>query len=236
MSVLDVRPHAGGYPFTNDFLSAVSWHTEVVANGDLCNEGTSGELIQATCHNTTNKWQQIIRTMYCFDTSSITLANEVSGVTLTLVGTEKTDNTGDGAWALAAYSASLNDNDHVTKDDYQLCGAILLSDSIAYASFDASGNNVLTFNATGLAYINRTGYTILCLRDATHDVADELDPNNHDPVWAGSHAIYSMKWCGTAYAGEGSRPLLSVTYGPVTPVSSPGDGAYFARRMARLGF
>jgi hypothetical protein len=231
MTTVTFNPH-GGYAYTNDFLSSVSWHTEVITNGDLSNEDTAGDLFQVTAQPTSSDcWRQIIRTFYAFDTSSIT--GTINSATLTLIGTAKEDNTLDGLWELGVYSATLTDPEHVDPQDYQLAGTTLLSSTIAYSSFNEGGNNVFTFDATGRAYINKTGYTIICIRDKTHDVADELDPNNHNPNWVDGTAVSNMKWTGSGNSTPGNKPLLTINYtdAPVTGAS----GASIVRRHAYGG-
>jgi len=229
MATLTFNPH-GGYAYTNDFLNSNSWHQEVIANGDLANEDIAGDLFQVTAKSTsTGKWQQIIRAFYAFDTSAI--VGTISSATLTIIGSAKEDNNLDGLWELGVYSATLTDPTHVDPQDYQLAGTTLLSSTITYAGFNTSGNNVFTFNATGLAYINKTGYTIVCIRDATHDVADELDPNNHDPNWV-DYAVSNIKWLGSGNSTPESKPLLTVNY---SATSSGVVGASTVKRAAYYG-
>lgn len=92
MGTLNARPTVGGYAYTNDFLSQVSWHSEVIANGDLANDMQTLELIQATCNTSTGKWKQIIRAFYAFDTSVIRVYASVAAIAAIIGGEMKKPN------------------------------------------------------------------------------------------------------------------------------------------------
>jgi len=167
-----------------------------------------------------------------FDTAPLLDGCTITSATLTLRYYDKKNDLTGATPALAVVAATLLSHAVIASADYSSAGTTLLSDSIAYASW-TTGDKVFTLNAAGLAHINKTGYTDLCICEVNYDIADRLDPGNHDPPWIASNVMY-MSWVGT---GSTPKPYLTVNYDPpVPPIGQAGNGAFFARRITRLGF
>jgi len=227
---LELNPSADGYVSCS--TGGSSWHSAVEASGITASNLPTIDAVRATSDNVADKWTQIIRTFFSFDTSGLPDGCTILSAILSLYGYDKDDDLPGNSWSLGVYSATLIGPTIVTYNDFQNAGTSLLSNVIAYASWAVSGNvNQFTLNATGLAYISKTSYTIVCLRDVLYDVADELDPNNHDPVWT-SYVKTHMRLHGSGTATPAYKPKLTITYDVPAP-SNPSGGAYFARGAAR---
>jgi len=208
----------------NSTTGGSSWHSAVTAIGNNSNNMMAINLIRVTSDTITNQWSQVYRAFYAFNTSALPDTCTIDSATLVLKGYDKKDDVSDGLWELAVFNATLNSEVIVGWTDFNNAGTTQLTDSITYAGWNTSGNNTLTFNSTGLAYFSKTGNTVFCIRDATHDAADELDPNNHDPNWVSYKASY-MRWVAGA---EADKPVLTINYtdAPVTGA----NGASIVRR------
>jgi hypothetical protein len=224
MGQIIVNPVVDGY--ASSVTGGSSWHSAVSAIGVSANNLMTIDLIRATSDTVENQWSQVVRTFFSFDTSGIPNDATIDSATLTLRGYDK-KNEFSATWVLALYDAILNNPTLVAAGDFANAGVVLLSSTIAYAAWSTSGDNVLTLNAAGLANISKTGNTIMCVRDVTYDVADELDPNNHDPAWT-TYNLYYMRWVGSG--AESNKPFLTVNYTEAPVVQNPG-GAYISRNM-----
>jgi len=215
--------------YANTSTGGSSWHSAVTTGAVNDANMAAINLIRATSHSDSNEWTQCVRAFYAFDTSALPDTCTIDSATLVLKGHDKKDDLSDGLWELAVFDATLYNEYLVGWNDFVNAGTIQLTNSIAYDSWNTSGNNTLTFNATGLAYFNKSGNTVFCIRDATHDVADELDPNNHDPNWISFKASY-VRWVAGA---EADKPILTINYTEAPSVL--GAGSYFAKRIAIHG-
>ena len=131
------------------------------------------------------------RYIITFDTSTIPDNATITSAFLRIVGTGKQD----------AHTETINvvgstpaDSTNIAVADYDQLGTTVFG-TVAIASFNASGNNDITLNASGLAAISKTGYTNLGLT-VTADTTDTA------PVSDGFDYITSTK----------ASNLLSVTY------------------------
>lgn len=227
MGQLVLNALTDGYAYCS--TGGSSWHSAVEANGVSATNMAAINLVRTTSDNVENQWTQIIRAFYAFNTSALPDTCTIDSATLVLKGYDKKDDLSDGLWEIGIYSASLIGEETVTYFDFINAGTTLLSDTIGYSSWSASGNNTFTFNSTGLAYFSKTGNTVFCLRDLAHDVADELDPNNHNPNWIASK-IFQVRWVAGA---EANKPVLTINY--TDAPAAVGSGAYFARKIAFHG-
>ncbi len=231
MTLLAINPTAAGYAWINKSIEPVLWHTLVIGSGSYANDGI-GLRVRLESGNNSNKWEQCIRTFMSFDTSPITSGGVISAATLRITGTSKVNAIVD-SFSIGVCSGSMNSPLAVVKQDYQLRGNTQYSDTITYEAFDAAGNNTFTINVAGRAAINKTGYTTLCLREILHDLADDLDPSNHDPVWSSEDAL-DIQFAGIN-SEAGVQPLLSVTYTTGGGGSTSSTGSFVGRRSIWLG-
>ena len=218
----------------DDLSASLSWHQIVTAAGsDHDDDSTSMSCVMLWASaGVANKWRRCSRVIMLFDTSSIPDDATVSSATLQVYGRSKFDGlpcTPD----VCVYASNPTSDDDLINTDYATLGTTELSNVITYGAFDAAGWNTFTINGAGLALINKTGITKFGLRNANYDVADELDPNNHDPTWNGNNDSFLV----VSTAEEaGEEPILTVNYTEGGGAGgSSSQGAYFARRMVWRG-
>jgi hypothetical protein len=126
------------------------------------------------------------------------------------------------------YASNPAANDALQASDFATLGNTELSNIIAYADFAIDGWNTFTLNAAGRAAISKTGVTKLGLRNANYDVADELDPNNHDPAWRSNNDSFIVVRSADYASYE---PIFTVNYTTDLPAGQgSGQGIFIARR------
>lgn len=187
-----------------------TWANVRNAAGTGNNKTTSnGQCISFTsgASSTPNRWEQIIRSIFCFDTSGLTSGATISATTLSLYGT----NAFDGLSAtpnIDVYLATPAATDTLANGDYAQIGTTSQTGSpITYANWSTSSYNVFTFNIyTG---ISKTGITSLGVRNANYDVA------NSQPPWIAGEYGSNLN-CYFAHNAT-NKPKLVVTY--TLPVS-----------------
>lgn len=221
-----IEGYAGGIVYTPDY----SWHDIMMSGGNYANHTLAISLNRWTSDSAEDTWSSNYRGFMGFDTSSLPDGCTITSATLTLRYYDKKNELTGSLPAIAVVAASLASHAVIGMSDYSSAGTDLLSDSIAYAAW-TSGDKIFTLNAAGLAYISKTGYTDISICEVNYDVADRLDPNNHNPPWVASKVMY-MRWVGT---GDSPKPYLTINYTEAPPISA-GGGAYFARKVAWQGF
>ena len=158
-----------------------------------------------------DKWDSIQRPILVFDLSELSSVQKFSAVTLTLIGTSKTQNNITGG-TLNVFGSSPASNIALVDADYGTLGTIALATAIAYASFDGAGSNVFTFTATGIAAVEAAiagdGILKIGLREATYDAPDIT------PTWAASINL-TFQVATVEDADVPDRPLLTITYLPI---------------------
>jgi hypothetical protein len=123
----------------------------------------TGSPIQIIQSWTSGGYHPIRRAFFTFDTSSIPADATITGAALKIYGDAVTaNNNSSSAYVVESTQASAT---ALANADYDQVGSVSLANAIAYASWNTSGYNVFTLNATGLALINTSGYTKLALRD-----------------------------------------------------------------------
>ena len=191
---------------------AIAWHDLVIAAGNAVGGKTSNVIY---CPNikaglSSGLWRILTRVGFIFDTSSIPETDTISSATFQIKGEGKSDGIGI-AHDICVYSFSPAADDEFVTADYTQFGTTPFSNAITYDDFNVETYNIFTLNAAGLAAISKTGNTRLGVRNSNYDVADELDPNNHNPVWKANaeseFTIYTVD-------SVGNEPILTVNYGP----------------------
>lgn len=158
-------------------------------------------LVQSS--TTSNRWAEIDRGFYLFDTSALPDNANISSATLSLYGSSKAD-TGSWSPSINIYSANPAATNNIVNADYDQVGTTPYSTAITYANWSTTGYNDFALNATGIAAISKDGITKFSSREVTYDVA------NTAPTWASnkvaSFTIY------TADNGDAYRPKLVINY------------------------
>ena len=151
-----------------------------------------------------NQYDNVYRSIFTFDTSSIPSSVTVNSATFSVYGTGKSD---DNSWApsLNVYSSNPSYPNSLYYYDYYSFGSTAFATPIAYANYNTSGYNDFALNSTGISAVSLGGITKLGLR-TTAD-AESSDPG----VVSGSTAnAYFDGYF--SEQGDGYRPKLAVTY------------------------
>ena len=222
----------------NDESRTKTFHEIVLSAGtEIDDDGHAEYVLLWASAAVANKWRQVRRVGWVFNTAAIPDDKIIDSATLTLVGWAKSNGLVCSP-NICLYQFSPASEVALAITDYALFGHDELSNIVAYADWPTDKSRAtFTLNGAGLALINKTGNTCLGARNANYDVADELDPNNHDPNWVSNQSSALDTYGRLGDAGDPTEgPILTVNYSdPPAPIGS-GDGAYFARRVARLGF
>jgi hypothetical protein len=213
-------PSAGDGCTSNQGLTAGKTWTD-------CRNGTGGTLVANYVANTWNdgnygygcglhkdgngRW--VLYRDHCpIDTSSLGSTAVISSAVLTLVPDSHSVATSPSGGAAVICESTVSSTTALTGSDFNNVGFVAWSDSKTYASMSNGTAFDYTFNATGIAGINKTGYSHfshLC----------EYDRSNSEPSINGAYwvNIRSSEYTGTDY-----DPYLSVTYTSVTtPTVTP---------------
>lgn len=141
------------------------------------------------------------------DTSGIPDNATISAASLVLNSVEKKDSAGAGLGDTSAYNVyNSSHSDTLTTTDYNDGGTTAWSTAVTWTNWPATANAdvTYTFNATGIAGISKTGYTKLCLREATYDVANSVPATSKKQTYVAPN--------NSAATGTGDDPYLSITY------------------------
>jgi hypothetical protein len=222
---------------THDDLSKTKTFHEMVlgAGTEFDNDGHSYNiLVWASATPGTNKWRRISRAGFVFNTAALPDVCTITGATLKPSCWSKNDGLVITP-NVCVYQFSPASEAVLAISDYALFGHDALSNIVAYADWPTDKSRAtFTLNAAGLALISKTGNTCLGLRNADYDVADELDPNNHDPAWASNNSsscnLYGRNG-ETDVPSDG--PTLTIDYTEAPTVA--GSSSYFARMTAQRG-
>jgi len=205
---------------------------EIIAHAGVGSSDTvaKSEFMMISAWDATDKWEQVLRSIFLFDTSGLDDGATISAATFSVYGDGKDDGlsvTPD----INVYSSDPASNDDLVSGDYDSLGTTAYCDTaITYAGFDTSDYNDFAFNATGLAAISKTGVTKLGLRNASFDVSGT------PPTWSAGWAYSRIKGY-FAEQGTGYKPKLVVTYttGPTEKSSAEsGSGSEASSPQATL--
>jgi len=224
----------------NDLSTTKTFHDLVVGVGtDIEDDGHSYSNVMLWASTVAAKWRMIRRVGYVFNTSAIPDDKIIDSATLQVYGWSKNDGL-PCTPNVCLYAFTPASEAVLVIADYAEFGTVELSNLVTYAAWPSGGSPAwvtFTLNAAGLALINKTGNTCIGTRNASFDVADELDPNNHDPTWRSNNDSFLLSYGRNGETLPSEGPIFTVNYSdaPVPP-SGSGDGSYFARKVAWQGF
>jgi len=196
-----------GYAFGGN---SYTWSLVVGANGGGLYNGSDGYDSYCSGWSTASdgRYVTVIRSKFCFDTSSLTSAATISTAALSLYGTAKTkdaSNTPNIDIYIAGGSTSANAN-----SDFQNAGSTSQTGSpMVYASWSTAGYNAFAFNSTGIGNVSLTGISKFGARNQNFDVTGTAPVD----VISGSD-YFSCSYSG--HYGTTQDPKLVVTYSSVT--------------------
>ncbi len=173
---------------------------------------------------TSNQWKWISRSELLFDTSPIGSGKYLASAVFSIYG--DTYYGANGSSSLVVVSSNPASNTGVSLADFDNFGTTSFG-SLAHSSFNATGYNDITLNASGLAAIAVSGITKLGTR-GNYDVTGDTPPN-----WSAS-TTYGVRYC-SSDMGAGYKPKLVVTYYTiVAPTMATSDASSVTVSAARL--
>jgi len=147
-------------------------------------------------------WYNIFRSFFFFDTSSIGESGEIESATLNLYG--KTDQ------SVVDFDITIQDGQPTYPHDPLVSGDYNKAhysgdgnDTFNTASFSTGAYNVITLDADGESWINKTGDTKLCVRSA-REISGTAPGSPDNPEWVD---VYT-----TDYTGTSRDPYLYIIY------------------------
>jgi hypothetical protein len=184
----------------------VAWSTLIADAGSWVNDTAADEsFMYIQSDSVTDKWRNITRSIFSFDTSALTDEAVKSAAVLSLFGSYKNDALGSSP-TLNIYTSNPASNTSLVAGDFDSFGSVAQCDTpMAYASFSISGYNDFAFNSTGRGNISKTGISKFGGRNANYDVAASA------PTW-GATLSSEMNGYYADQTGTANDPKLVVTY------------------------
>jgi hypothetical protein len=193
--------------------SGQSWATIVAGSGTVVDSMDSNrQFIIVWADSGSNKWRELRRGIFLFDTSSLPDNSSISSATLSIYGSAKSDATGT-APDVNIYSANPASNTDLVAADYATLGTTAFSTAISYAGWSTSGYNAFVLNSSGLSAISKTGVSKFGARNANYDASGT------PPTW-NSLAAAALSCYLADTSGTSQDPKLVVVYakpGPAVP-------------------
>ena len=187
--------------------SAFDWDTgHGAADGTAADDNSANTTCRYHCSTTTNKFSNMFRSYFLFDTSDIPDGNVVSAATLSVTGLadSKTDSFSESMTVVLTSPAS---NTAIVVGDWSEVGSVHQSDDVAVSSMsdDDETPTVFTLNSTGRGNISLNGIS-------KFGVGLLADVDDSEPTW-GSDNLVQMNWASADESLSGDqRPLLTVTH------------------------
>lgn len=148
---------------------------------------------------TSGSYHPIRRGYFPYDTSALTSGAVISAATLSIYGGSGTINDNSSAiYIVQSTQASATD---LVVEDYDQLGSVDFSTNIPYASWNTAGYNDFALNASGLANISKTGYSMF-------GALDKLDFLNTGPATSNN----SIAGYFSPESGTSKDPKLVITY------------------------
>lgn len=203
-----------GDGWTQHFSANDTWSNIRDGAGTDADWTTGNDLgIAMKTDSTSDKYRYLRRAIFSIDTSALPDDITINSATFYNYIYSKSD---DNNWLpnLNVYSASPALFTELSAGDYDSLGIDAYSNfPIAYGDI-VENYNSWAFNTTGLAGINKTGYTAIGLRNVNYDV------NNIPPTWTNSLGYYFYIRF-SEFAGTDSDPYLIIEWEEEPPPEEP---------------
>ena len=220
---LTVYPEAYGGSYTccgqvRQTGTALSWATIIAAAG---NYATTDIGIQRIIDITGDGegYKQLTRSIFTFDTSSLTSSANISAATMSIYGSTKADGLSITP-NINIYSSNPAANNTLENGDFDSLGSTAFSTAISYSSWANGSYNDFSLNSDGKSAISKTSITKLGARNASYD-ASGTDPGDY------SNAVSLLNGAFSGVAGTGSDPKLVITYTIVATTNAMFFGCNF---------
>ncbi|KKP97242.1 MAG: hypothetical protein UR99_C0017G0025 [Candidatus Moranbacteria bacterium GW2011_GWD2_36_12] len=152
-------------------------------------------------------YRYIMRSIFIFDTSSLTSGASISSASFKFYGNAKLNE--GSMWSSAAlnlYSAAPASETALAAGDYDSLGSSAYCDTeISYSSFSITGYNTFSLNSTGISAISKTGKTKIGARETYYDLG------GNSPTWSTDKAVHVDGYF-SEQTGTDKDPYLEVTY------------------------
>ena len=156
---------------------------------------------------TSNKWRYNYRPIILFDTSALPDSAIISSAVLGLYVKSKSDPVTAITPDTNVYAVSPASDTTIAAADYQtVVKGTQFATTISYAAINAGAYNDYTFNASGIAAVDKTGVSKFSILNA------EYDASAGTPTWSSDTEHRIDYW--TSDKGAGYEPKLVVTYDP----------------------
>ncbi len=168
----------------------------------------------------------ISRAFLTFDTSSVPDGATVSSAKLWIRPYLKWNNDNDGKDFITVIQSNQQSATTLSGEDYNDCGSlnnptegINTSERKDITSISTSTYLSLTLNSTGIGWIDKTGYTKLCMREG-HDVLDEQpDSDNYVRFYTQENGTSTQPYLEIVYNTTPTAPSDLLAEGAVNPVN-----------------
>jgi hypothetical protein len=185
-------------------ISANSTYASIITGAGTGTSSTYVVYLQTLATTGTNLFNRNDHGIWSFNTSAIPDNANILSATFR-VRSQATKTNGLGNYTVLLKNGSLTSNTAVAKEDYIKIGNTEISGRVDYADIPGSSSNLsIPLNAAGLAYINKTGTTIIFSEsgwesDGIFGGVWEANKNSNFYVWPNS-------------SGGVNRPDLTVVY------------------------
>lgn len=154
---------------------------------------------------TSNTYDNLYRSIFTLDTSTLTANAVIASATFSLYGTAQQDTFG-ATPTVDIYGATPASNSTISGSDFSQCGSTSYTGNpLAYASWSTAGYNSFALNTTGIAAIDETGITKFSCRNANYDVAGVA------PTWSAGAQSYVYGYFADQ-TGTANDPKLDVVF------------------------
>jgi len=153
---------------------------------------------------------EIERGFETFDTSLVGDGDTITGVTLKV----RIEGVAGSSVSFNVFNSTHTDT--IVDGDYDLGGTTAYASAVSIADITVGQDVTFTFNATGIAAINKTGYTKFCIRQVENDVANSAPGSGVVRFWY------------TNGSGSSNKPILTVTISSIQNLVMAATTATFA--------
>jgi len=180
------------------------------AGNEAADNATSSFWIGLMANASPPNWENMIRGIAGFNTSSIPDSDPVTSATLSIYGSSKVDNFSQSVVVDRNIPSS---NTSLANSDYNIGnwdGVEQATNRITIASWDTAGYNDFTLNSTGKNNIDKTGNSWFGLRGSG-------DFDNSEPTHPGGAAWMQAQGYHADESGTTKDPKLVVVHGAAPP-------------------
>lgn len=192
------------------------------AGNDFSDTSDPTQIAAIEASTTADRFNQIFRSIFLFDSSSIPDSDSIDAATMSVRGTTKSNAANfSPAPEINVYTSNPASNTGLTGTDYSTLGTVAQSDTnITHAGYSTTGYNDFVLNATGRGNVSKTSVSKFGIREATYDAA------NVAPTW-----VNSGQWNMLANHAEAA----DVTTDPKLAVTHTGGAVVVRQNLLLLG-